>query len=78
MTVSARALNVASFMSLIVLDHQKGTSPQPVAASSCLPSGSITVSTGFVGQTLYRALVFRAGWSAVSRKSRTSSSQVSL
>ena len=50
--VSALALKVAIFASLIVLLHQRGIRPQRIGTSSRLPSTAVTTSTGSVGQTL--------------------------
>jgi hypothetical protein len=51
-TVSARALNVAAFNSLIGFDHHRGTKPHRIRAKSRSPSRSVTTSIGSVGQTL--------------------------
>jgi hypothetical protein len=62
-TVSARALNVASFNSLSGFDHHEGISPHRIRSSRRLPSWSSIVSIVVVGQTLKRARVF-IGWHA--------------
>src|ERR1700733_8218200 len=54
-TVSARALNVASFNSLRGFDHHDGTKPQRIGTSLRLRSLSVIVSIVVVGQTLYLA-----------------------
>jgi hypothetical protein len=51
-TVSARALNVASFNSLRSFDHHDGTRPQRIGTSVRLPSLATIVSMVVVGQTL--------------------------
>jgi hypothetical protein len=51
-TVSARALNVASFNSLSGFDHQDGIRPQRIGTSVRLPSTPTIVSMVSVGQTL--------------------------
>jgi hypothetical protein len=57
-TVSARALNVASFISLSGFDHHDGIRPQRIRSTRRLPSWSSIVSIVVVGQTLKRARVF--------------------
>jgi hypothetical protein len=51
-TVSARALNVASFSSLSGFDHHDGIKPQRIGTSVRLPSVETIVSIVVVGQTL--------------------------
>ena len=53
-TVSARALNVASFISLSGFDHHDGMRPHLIRSSRRLPSWSSIVSIVVVGQTLNR------------------------
>jgi hypothetical protein len=65
-TVSARALKVASFISLSGFDHHEGMRPHRIRTSSRLSSGATIVSMVVVGQTLKRERVFSAGWSRVS------------
>src|SRR5258705_4225233 len=77
-TDSARALKVASFISLSGLFHHAGMSPQRMGMHERCPSPETTTSIKVVGQILYRACVLRAGTSRVSRYSFTISVQVSL
>ncbi len=51
-TVSTRALKVASRKSFSGFDHQNGTRPQRIRRSSRAPSFATTTSAGSVGQTL--------------------------
>ena len=52
MTVSARALNVASLNSLRGFDHHDGIKPQRIGTSLRSPALATIVSTVVVGQTL--------------------------
>jgi hypothetical protein len=77
-TVSVRALNVASFSSLIGLLHQSGTKPHRARINSSLPSGAMIVSIVVVGQTLKRGSKLCGAGPSVSRYSLTTCSHVSL
>jgi len=51
-TVSTRALKVASFISLSGLDHHEGMRPQRIGTSARAPLRPITVSIVVAGQML--------------------------